>query len=306
VSTVVVLGAAGFLGRHVSKVLGASEEHRLVGVGRRPPTDWPGGIDAWRSLDLAEASVDDHVRLYKEEAAQIIINCAGTTSGEARQMLAGNVTLVDNLVGALGRLGSIRLVHLGSAAEYGCQPAGVPIAESASPSPVSEYGRYKLAATELIIDAAEQGHLDGTVLRVFNPVGAGAPVSSLAGRVAGILRDAVATGLDAIRLGPLSASRDFVAADDVAGAAARAAFGAGMPPVINVGSGGATCSRTLVLALATVAGFTGAIIEDEHGSTRSALVDWQAADISLLHRHLGRQPAIPLSDSLQQLWDFLV
>src|SRR3954462_15585667 len=40
----------------------------------------------------------------------------------------------------------VRLVHLGSAAEYGAVPPGVPVAESAPARPISAYGMSKLAA----------------------------------------------------------------------------------------------------------------------------------------------------------------
>jgi NDP-hexose 4-ketoreductase len=263
------------------------------------------GIDYWRTLDLAAASVDDHMQLYQEEMAQVVVNCTGSTGGEAREMVAANVTLVETLVDALRRLRSIRLVHLGSAAEYGQQPTGVPIPESATPCPVGQYGQTKLAATELITAAADTGILDATVLRVFNPVGSGAPVNSLAGRVALAIRDSMVAEVDTIRLGPLDASRDFVAADDVARAVGQAVYGLGVPHVVNVGSGHATASRALVHQLAAVAGFAGAIIEDSPGSTRSATVDWQAADTTLLRCHLGDQPSIPLVDSLSQLWESL-
>jgi len=79
------------------------------------------------------------------------------------------------------RRGSDPLVHLGSAAEYGVQPEGVPITESAKPEPVSNYGRSKLAATRKIIAATNDGDIAATVLRVFNPIGLRAPADSSLG-----------------------------------------------------------------------------------------------------------------------------
>ena len=66
------------------------------------------------------------------------------------------------------------------------------------------------------------------VLRVFNPVGPGAPEESLPGRVAAELRRALASGAE-VRLGSLDAVRDFVDARDVADAVIAAAAGPAPP-----------------------------------------------------------------------------
>nr|WP_322975329.1 NAD-dependent epimerase/dehydratase family protein [Actinacidiphila bryophytorum] len=64
-----------------------------------------------------------------------------------------------------------RLVQLGSAAEYGPGVPGTALAESAAARPAGVYGATKLAGTLAVAGSG----LDAVVLRVFNPVGAGAP-----------------------------------------------------------------------------------------------------------------------------------
>ena len=107
-----------------------------------------------------------------------------------------------------------RLVHLGSAAEYAEAPAGT-TDEEAPLDASTPYAAAKLAAFQLVSEAAESG-MDTVVARVFNPIGPGMPPTSLPGRAARLLRDAVVDGAPAIELGPLDAVRDYVDLRDVA------------------------------------------------------------------------------------------
>ena len=93
--------------------------------------------------------------------------------------------------------------------------------------------------------------LDAVVLRVFNPVGPGSPAASLPGRLADELRRALPDGT--VRVGDLSAYRDFVDVRDVAQAVGLAVTAPGpLPPVLNIGSGTATPVRELAEGLAAV------------------------------------------------------
>jgi NDP-hexose 4-ketoreductase len=106
-----------------------------------------------------------------------------------------------------------------------------------------------------------------------------------------------------IRLGGLSAHRDFVDVRDVASAVETAATAPGpLPPVLNVGGGGAVPVRELVRTLARIAGFRGRIDEDGGGSARSGEVSWQCSDISAAREALGWEPVHGLAESLAALW----
>src|SRR6185503_18912279 len=102
-----------------------------------------------------------------------IVNAAGLTAGPREVMHALNVEFVDRLVGAVHRRApTARLVHIGSAAEYGPAIGGRPTRETDDTRPSGPYGESKLAATRAVWGAGLLG-LDTVVLRVFNPIGAG-------------------------------------------------------------------------------------------------------------------------------------
>jgi nucleoside-diphosphate-sugar epimerase len=293
-----IIGARGFLGAHVRRQAEAVGVE-VVTAGRSELPDSP----RHHTLDL---STDDPVRIgaiLEAVAPEVVVNCAGATAGGSQVLKDANITGPGVLTRAMLLVGGpVRLVHLGSAAEYGLTEPGVPVSESAIPQPVGEYGATKLAGTRLVQRAGEAG-LDAVVLRVFNPVGPGAPEESLPGRVMSELRKALAHGTE-VRLGPLEAVRDFIDARDVAEAVIAAATTPTLPhPVLNVGSGVGTPARTLVKQLVSVSGYAGEVQEDLPGSTRSPGVLWQQADITAATRDLAWRPRRDLATSLTDWWE---
>jgi nucleoside-diphosphate-sugar epimerase len=173
------------------------------------------------------------------------------------------------------------------------------VSETSATRPVTPYGATKLAGTVTVTASG----LDAVVLRVGNPVGPGAPPTGLPGRIAGLLRAAGPDPDAVIRLGDLSAYRDFVDVRDVARAAVLAATSPGpLPHVLNIGGGRAVPVRELVRTLARTAGFRGRIEEDGGGSARSGAVSWQCSDIAAAGESLDWRPSYALEESLAALW----
>ncbi|MGW1212608.1 NAD-dependent epimerase/dehydratase family protein [Streptomyces sp. NPDC002499] len=289
---ILVLGFTGYLGGHVAGHLRTLTGVRVLGGGRSPAAEF--------GIDLATARADDLARALSDAAPDAVINCAGTTGGDAVTLAEVNSRGPAVLCAALRKAApTARLIHLGSAAEYGPGEPDVKVTESAATRPVAVYGATKLAGTVAVTTSG----LDAVVLRVGNPVGAGAPAAGLPGRVAGLLRAAGHDPGAVIRLGDLSAYRDFVDARDVARAAALAVSSPrALPGIFNIGGGQATPVRDLVHTLARVSGFRGRIEENGGGSARSGEVSWQCSDITAAEEALGWRPSYPLDDSLTALW----
>ena len=279
---IVLFGATGFLGARVATALTG---HDLVAASRSAGVDLTDGPEA----------VADVLR-----GADAIVNCTGVTTGPAAGLAAGNVVAVANLLAAWEQAAPrARLVHLGSAAEYGAVPAGRPVAEDHPAEPVSAYGHSKLAGTALVTAAHRRGR-PATVLRVFNPIGPGTPATLLPGLLAATLRAAAAGGPPA-ETGPLDGHRDLVDSRDVAAAVRLAVLHRGdVPPLLNVGSGRAVALRELARLAADLAG-TEPPLERGGGSGRSAGVAWQQADLTRITGALGWRPRVPLEQSLRDM-----
>lgn len=292
-----VIGASGFLGAHVRRRAAAAGAE-VVTAGRSGLADSP----RHRLIDLAEEDPARVAAMIAEMAPDAVVNCAGATTGPPEVLAAANITGVWTLAKAmLLTRRPPRLVHLGSAAEYGRAEPGVPVTEQVTPRPGAIYGATKLAGTRLVELAAAAG-LEAVVLRVFNPVGPGAQQASLPGRLTAQLRHASRHGHE-VRLGSLDAVRDFVDVRDVADAAFAAATTATLPhPVLNIGSGRGVPVRALVKQLLAISGCTSTVHEDAQGPERSADIPWQQADISRAVADLAWTPRRDLKTSLTDLW----
>ncbi|WP_433538850.1 NAD-dependent epimerase/dehydratase family protein [Micromonospora sp. CA-249363] len=299
---VVVLGGTGFLGRPICRAL-ADAGHTVFAVARTPREIGP-GVDV-RALDLAAADVDEITALLRDLEPDVVINSAGGMWGlNDAQMLAVNVTLVERLIEAAGRLpGRVRVVQLGSVHEYGLVPVDTSMTEGLRPAPVMPYGEFKLRCTTAVAEADRSGRIEGVTLRVGNVIGAGQPGHSLLGVVAGRLRDAERAGERArLELAPLGSRRDFVGLSDVVAAVLLATTRpAAAGHVINIGRGVAASARDMVQLLIDVSEVPTDLVEAER--TGPAETSWQRLDVGLAAEVLGWSPSDDLHTEMKQLWE---
>ena len=302
-----VLGANGFLGRSIAHHLAeeSAGEVDLVVHTRRGGS--PIADVEHHVLDVLDAAPGELGRLFDHIGPDAVLNCIGGVTGDPTEMRAANVEVVDRLVAALAGRRRVHLVHLGSAAEYGVQAPGVPVREDMFAAPTSGYGMTKLDGTKRLVAASRDGLVTATVLRAFNPIGRYSAITTLPGRAAAAVDDALRTSADAIVLGPLGAWRDYLDTRDVADAVlaacrARADGSAGDHVVFNIGRGEARQSRELVRLLCTAAGFDGRVDEARPASHRSSTVDWQAADVTLAARRLGWRATRDLDEAVREVW----
>jgi len=256
------------------------------------------------ALDLLASPARTLRAVLRATRPAVVVNCAGVVSGTAEQLADGNVVAPVRLLAAMTATAPTALyIHLGSAAEYGSAAADRPVDEADDPRPLGAYGVSKLAGTRSVLALAADAGLSATVLRVFNPVGAGAPPSTLPGRLAHLLRS-VADG-QPLSVGPLDTFRDFVDVRDVAAAVVACTAAANAPGrLYNVGSGQATGARVLAEQLVHIAGFRGDIREEAPPSDRSGNLARQQANIDRAAAELHWSPRHDLTDSLNDLWRY--
>ncbi|TVL89466.1 NAD(P)-dependent oxidoreductase [Streptomyces sp. SAJ15] len=293
---ILVLGSTGFLGGHTVEQLRALPGVRVLLGGRAPGAE--------PHIDLATTPLTELTATLRDLDPDAVVNCAGAVGGAAPRLAEVNARGPAVLAEALWLAApEARLVHLGSAAEYGVTEAGRGVAETTPARPVSLYGATKLAGTLAVTGSS----LDAVVLRVFNPVGPGAAPASLPGRLAAELRRTVPGEPGAtVAVGDLSAHRDFVDARDVALAAALAATAPRqLPRVLNIGSGTARPVREVAEQLVRVSGFRGRIgetLDTTPGAERSGAVSWQRAEIAAAGEALDWRPRYAFAESLADLW----
>jgi GDP-4-dehydro-6-deoxy-D-mannose reductase len=246
-SRALVVGAAGFIGRHLADALVVAG-WSVAGAGRSDaPSAWP---HDWIRCDLLDAA-----RLREAVSGarpDVVFHAAGSPLEKFDRLLSLNVAGTQGLLDAITASGrAARVVVVGSASEYGSVGAQrLPVDESHALRPVSLYGVAKAAQT---LVALRPGN-DATVGRVFNVSGPGEPRSLVGGAFAAQIAELERGGAGGeIAVGDLSADRDFVDVRDAARALVALAERGAPGEVYNVCSGVSTPIRDVVATLIAVA-----------------------------------------------------
>lgn len=278
-----VAGGTGWLGRQVIQAA-RTAGIEAFGVAR--------GEKEGHHVFLCDAmdggAVDAIVEEIKPEA---IVNCVRTGPEDP-----GAVQALRALASAARRR-NVRLVHVGSAAEYGeAGPVGR-IGEGRRPRPLTAYGRAKAEATAEALAARMQG-CDAVVGRVFNLVGPGEGEGTVAGAWAA--RIARAELVEGAVVEVARAVRDFLDVRDAARALLVLAFASLRHPLYNVCSGRGIRTDDLVRRILRTAGVE-VRVQAVRRISKGTLGPARSVGSPTRMRSLGWRPLIALDQSCRDL-----
>ncbi len=301
---VLVLGARGFVGRHLVALL-RERGHEVVPADREPhedglPVDVTDPLALRAAFELARPGAVAHL------AAQAFVPAALADPAGTFAINAGGTLHVLDAARAQAADGGAapRVLVVSSAEVYGAQPRDAyPLRETTAPRPANPYAASKLAAEALAQSYARSYGLDAVVTRAFNHIGPGQDERfAVAGFAAQIAR-AAAGGGPLVRVGNLDAARDFLDVRDVCAAYALLLEGAGEPgELYNVASGTATPLKDVLRQLVQIARVPVEIREDP-ARMRPADVPLSAGDAAKLRAATGWAPRIPLPAALRAVYD---
>lgn len=172
-STILVTGANGFLGRHVSRVA-AEHGHYVIGIGHG---DWAEdawrqwGLSVWHELDVTLAGFVAH-----GGKPDVLVHCAGSSSvgfsleNPAQDFERTVVTTLDALEYLRTCAPDTALVYPSSAAVYG-SASTLPISEDSPLVPISPYGVHKKIGEDLCRSYSESFGLRVAIVRIFSAYG---------------------------------------------------------------------------------------------------------------------------------------
>ncbi|WP_424217520.1 NAD-dependent epimerase/dehydratase family protein (plasmid) [Streptomyces sp. BI20] len=161
-STVLITGAAGFVGRHVVREAAATGRALRVLAHRADPGELPPGTEVvWGDLG------DPTALRGLCDGVDTVVHCASQIGGDAATNERVNARGTAALLEHAGRAGVRRLVYLGTASVYGRGEYRAARPEELTRRPGSETSRTRALAEDLVTAAG------GTVLRPHIVVGAG-------------------------------------------------------------------------------------------------------------------------------------
>ena len=301
--TLLITGAAGFLGRALTRaVLAAEPGARVVGLGPYPPEP---PLEDGVQYELGSAADADRVaEVIRAHKVDVVAHLARAERevelGELMRSHLGNALGV--LMGASRAGGVRRALFLGSAAEYGpVREDELPLDETRPLRPNSPYGQAKVAETALALLAPERLGVPTCVARVFNPVGPGQDTNFVCGVLVaqfGAMQKAGVT--KPLRLGPLSPLRDFIDARDVADALRLLLLRGQTGECYNVGSGKGIRVREIIALLEEITGIHPPV-ESRQPTSATDAAEHSVAAVDKLRDATSFGARVPLRDSLRDM-----
>jgi GDP-4-dehydro-6-deoxy-D-mannose reductase len=304
--TVLVTGAAGFLGSHLLELL-EQDDHWIM-AWLRPGTE-PNVLGTrvgWLSVEMQDP---DAVRAALEATRpdQIYhlagVPHVGDSWRHTHETFAGNVLATHHLFGALRRLQMTpRVLVTSSATVYTPSPRA--IRESDPVNPNSPYGTSKLAQEMVARRAWEDDGIPGLVARAFNHVGPRQAPSFVAASVAKQIAEIeVGRREPVLAMGNLAPERDLMDVRDTV-RAYRAMMHSAAPGVpYNVCSGTAVAIRALVDLFVANARVPVTVHQDP-ARFRPNDTPVVLGDRSRIATDSGWTPQIPLEQTVDDLLEY--
>jgi UDP-glucuronate 4-epimerase len=304
---VVVTGAAGFIGSHLSERL-LAQGHEVVGIDsftdyysrqakeRNLATARRHSHFTFTDVDLAVGELSPAV-----EGADVIYHLAGRPGVRAAMMQFDqywheNVVATHRLLEAVKGHSLKCLVYAGSSSVYGDAEV-FPTAETALPAPLSPYGVTKLAGEHLSYVYWKNFRVPAVRLRYFSVYGPRMRPDLMLSRAMQAMYDGAVFDV----FGDGEQTREFTyVADAVEGTILAAERGA-PGELYNLGGGS---SVTVNHALDLVAETAGMELKRRHVERQAADHRNAGASITRARMKLGWEPRTSLRDGLAQQWEW--
>ena len=172
--TVLITGAAGFLGQHIGNHFGA-EGWKILATDKEFPKYIK--FSGWELFPLALPSRELE-GILTEKKPDVLVHCAGKSS--VAESIQNPKADYDSQVGVTqallqaveNKINLKRFVYLSSAAVYG-NPPTLPVDENSALAPISPYGKHKSLAEALCREAFTRRRIPTVIARIFSAYGPG-------------------------------------------------------------------------------------------------------------------------------------
>lgn len=297
---ILVMGAAGFIGHHLTTRLLNQGQH-VVGYDRIIPQAFEGRKNYTHICGDFTAERDFEA-IFDKHSISCIYHCISTTTpregidhvvDEGEQ----NIIATLRLLKSLAKYDGMKLIFLSSGGTVYGENSGMPSKIGDENTPVCTYGIQKRTIEMYIEYFTRNTGLNGLIARLSNPYG----VIRMQGRTQGIipiflnnLRDEKGVTLygDTVR--------DYIHIDDVVDALVALKDYTGNRFLFNIGSGKGVRLSKLIEMLQQITGKKFVTIEERQ--IRSCDVQTNILDIEETTGELGWEPRVPLEKGIEMVW----
>jgi nucleoside-diphosphate-sugar epimerase len=305
---VVVTGAAGFIGSHLSEKLLAAG-HDVVGVDcfadyyERSRKEQ--NLERSRSYDrfhFAPADLVDAELAPLLDGADVVYHLAGqpgvrpSWGSQFDRYVRDNVIATQRLLEALKEASLKRFVFAGSSSVYG-DAERFPTKETALPRPVSPYGVTKLAAEHLTLLYFRNFGIPAVSVRYFTVYGPRQRPDMAFSR----FMEAMTAGEEIEVFGDGEQTREFTYVSDAVDGTIKASTADVAGQIFNLGGGSRVTVNKVLATLEEISGLTvrRRQLPDAPGDPRHT-----SASINLARERLGWEPRVSLAEGLAKQWEW--
>lgn len=276
-ASILVTGAAGFIGRALCRAL-RLRGHEVAELSSRDG-------DIAEPATLSHIGPVDHV--FHLAGRTFVPDSWNDPLGFQRVNMLGTANVLE-FCRAHGARSTFVSAYL-----YGV-PERLPVSEACVPQPNNPYALSKHLAEQACAFYATHHDIDVTVIRPFNIFGPGQKAHFLIPQVVSQVR-----AHRAIHVKDLAPRRDYIYIDDLVDALVRTMGGPGGYNVFNIGSGSSLSVAELIAAIQFVAGTELPVISE--GKVRPNEINDVYADIGKARNLLGWAPSLTFQQGIERM-----
>jgi len=312
---VLITGGTGFAGSHLVEHLldlESSEVH-ITTTGTKPKSTPPSLLPATQihTLDLLDrAAVEELLKTLQPDHIYHLVAMAevGSSFATAEKIIVSNTVTQLNLLEAIRQHSpQSRVLVVGSAQEYDVfspefKANPQPLAETAPLGPSNPYAVSKVTQDLLALSYYYSYHLDIVRVRPFNHIGERQSPQFAVAHFAQQIAQAELGILDTIKVGNLSAVRDFTDVKDVVKAYRLLMERGQAGEVYNLGSGQGYTMEEMLDSLLALAKVPIRVVTDP-AAVRPVDMPYIIADTTKLN-NLGWTPGIPMAETIARVLEY--
>jgi len=301
IKKILVTGANGFVGNHLSKELKGSG-YSVVGVGGEiGSSQKPDGLDEYLVVDLTDREKVENINLSKIDG---VIHLAGLASvgpsfSDPMKYIDTNIGIEVNLFEAcIKQKNKPRFIIISSGTIYSPKNE-MPLNEESSILPNSPYAVSKMGQEEMALYYKSIG-FDVVIARPFNHIGPGQGLGFIVPDLVKQIVDFSNGSIDKVMVGNLDSKRDYTDVRDIS-RAYRLLYEKGKSgEVYNICSGSAISGNKILNGLMKIKGISAEVKSDE-SKLRPSDNPLVVGDYSKIKKDTGWQPEISIEQTLKDI-----
>lgn len=303
---VLIIGANGFVGRHLATEL-RRNEYECIGADIKKNEENNYFDDFFYINILEEKCIYD---LLKKVRPEYIINLAAVSSVKYSWDMPA-LTFDVNVKGSINILEAVRkldlnarILFIGSSEEYGKIDYSIPVNEEMELMSINPYGISKISQEKIVRMYSTAYDLDTILVRSFNHIGRGQGKGFVVPDLASQLIE-IERGISDSKLfvGNLSAERDFTDVRDVVYAYRLLLEKGKSGEVYNIGSGEAISIQKILDMMIEILNIEVSIIKDKE-KFRAIDTPRIVCDNTKIRKDTQWRPKYELKESLASIIDY--